>query len=212
MMLDVETVNDAVHNCVLISAPYCVAMIEASSQCMQKKVTPRHQRRKRFHSTGTKSIAYLRRGTHVCAHTLRCPAQIMQRVEAILYSATQAEGRQALIDAQKEFAGGVFLGENRLCLSGECFTQVYIAISHLTHPCPSVQRSSTSCSAHCWCICSLLNTSNPCTQSEPTLCALTQSMSSSLYLILCTSVVQLLCLRVVLVFVHEGGTCVCARG
>lgn len=51
-----------------------------------------------------------------CTHTHACTpprtharAQIMQRVEAILYAATQEEGRQALMEAQREFAGGVFL-------------------------------------------------------------------------------------------------------
>jgi len=67
--------------------------------------------------------------------------QIMQRVEAILYAATQAQGRQALIDAQKDFAGGVFLGEQS-CTSSVphlCLIViwspigVHVAQVHLSH-------------------------------------------------------------------------------
>jgi len=45
----------------------------------------------------------------LCQTPTICDIPIIQRVEAILYAATQAEGRQALTDAQQDFAGGVFL-------------------------------------------------------------------------------------------------------
>lgn len=35
----------------------------------------------------------------------------MKKVEAILYAATAEEGRQLLMDAQKEFAGQVYIDE-----------------------------------------------------------------------------------------------------
>jgi hypothetical protein len=36
----------------------------------------------------------------------------MKKVEAILYAPTAEEGRQILIETQKEFAGGVFLDDD----------------------------------------------------------------------------------------------------
>mmetsp|Transcript_9602 Transcript_9602/g.23810 ORF Transcript_9602/g.23810 Transcript_9602/m.23810 type:complete len:266 (-) Transcript_9602:420-1217(-) len=47
----------------------------------------------------------------MCQTPKICEVEVMKRVEAILYAATAEEGRQILIDTQKEMAGGVFLDE-----------------------------------------------------------------------------------------------------